>query len=891
MGGNAAAAAPADGAVSLAGQWAIRLDPEKIGIEKTWFAGGLPAGPADQSGRGRLPGSTDENKLGTPNDRPANFKWLSRLVEYCGPAWYQREIEIPEAWKNKRVALLLERCHWETQAWLDDRFCGMADSMTTAHVHELGSDLAPGAHRLTLRVDNTIKYNLGRDAHSTSEHTQTNWNGVVGRIELRATDPVWIEDVQVYPDLEKKTARVVVKVRNATGRALDANIYVLAANAARTKAQLKADEPTAVEISLPMGDDVRPWDEFSPTLYELTAGLSCNGYKDQRQVRFGMRKLSIEDKRFVLNGRKIFFRGTLECCIFPLTGYPPTDVDSWLRIMRICRSYGLNHIRFHSWCPPEAAFEAADQMGFILQPEAPTWISDWGKDPKRDAYIEVELKRMLDAYGNHPSFGLLTMGNEPSGDRAVIHRLVEIAREYDRRHLYAAASGWGGGPEDDYSVVPLARGVRGPATTHDLRGAFAASFKPIISHEIGQWTFFPNLEETKKYTGVLRARNFELLRDDLAKKGLLGQAADFVRTSGLWSVQLYKEEIEIMLRTPGHGGFQLLDLHDFPGQGTALIGLLDPFWDSKGLIAPEAFHRFCGPTVPLARLPKRTYTADETLLAQVDVAHYGPADLTSAKASWTIKDSAGREVAAGMLEPKSLPTGELTTVGTVEASLNKVVAPARLTLTVALDGTPIANDWNFWVYPTEVGTAPGDVVIATAWNDETRAALAAGKRVLLSPPKSAFAKSVPPLFTTVFWSPVHFAKNANQTMGLLCDPKHPALARFTTDMHTDWQWSEPIGHSVTMVLDDLPGPLRPIVQVVDNFTKNRRLGLVFEARVGKGRLLVSSIDLTTDVDQRPVSRQLLASLLAYMQSDAFEPKVGIDVEALSQLISGSESKQ
>ncbi len=881
---------------SLAGEWSIRLDPGKCGLKEKWFAESLPPGAADQFGKGRLPGSTDENKLGQPNNRPANFDWLSRLVEYCGPAWYQREIEIPEAWKGKRVSLFLERCHWETQVWLDDRFCGMADSMATAHVHEIGSDLAPGKHRLTLRVDNAIKFNLGPHAHSTSEHTQTNWNGVVGRIELLATDFVWIEDVQVYPNLGKKTVRVAVKVGNATGRSLDASIDVAAVlpgpnatkpRVASTKSQLKANESTTLEITLPMGDDVRPWDEFSPSLYELTASLSCNGYNDRRQVRFGMRKLAVEDKRLVLNGRKVFLRGTLDCCIYPLTGYPPTDLDSWLRVLRICRSYGLNHIRFHSWCPPEAAFDAADRMGFILQAEVPTWIDNWGKDIKRDQYVEVELKRMLDAYGNHPSFGLLTMGNEPSGDMAVLHRLVRIAKEHDRRHLYAAASGWGGGPDDDYCVTPNGRGVRGPATTHDMRGDFATWTKPVISHEVGQWTFYPNMEEIKKYTGVLRPRNFERIRDDLTKKGLLSQSGDFLRASGLWSVQLYKEEIEIMLRTPAHGGFQLLDLHDFPGQGTALIGLLDPFWDSKGLIAPEAFRRFCAQTVPLARLAKRTYDVAEPFKAQIDVAHYGPTVLTDAKATWTIKDSVGSEVASGKFAPKTLPTGELTTIGVVEASLAKAAAPARLTLVVSLDGTTIANDWNFWVYPTQVNAAPGDVVISADWDDATRAALAEGKRVLLTPRGSAFAsrKSIQPLFTTVFWSPVWFAEHGGGTMGILCDPKHPALAKFPTDMHTNWQWNEPIANSKAMILDSMPGEIRPIVQMVDNFRRNRRLGLVFEARVGKGRLLVSSIDLIKNIEKRPVSRQLLASLLAYMQSDAFQPKVELDENALTQWIS------
>lgn len=892
------ASSSAESPLSLAGQWQFRLDPKRLGHKEKWWEADLPDKVV-------LPGSTDENERGTPNRRPADLKGLSRLFEYCGSAWYQRDVEIPDAWRGKQITLLLERCHWETQVWLDERYCGMADSMSVAHVHDLGQDLRPGKHRLTIHVDNTIKYNLGPHAHSTSEHTQTNWNGVVGRIELQATDPLWIRDVQVYPDVDKKSAKIRVRVGNRTGTPQKCSIALQAEGEAASgrwttssqcaiPAQPSAISNLDVELDLSLGDSPRLWDEFSPALYDLTVTLSCDGYQDRRHVRFGMRKLAVENKQLVLNNRKIFLRGTLECCVFPLTGYPAMDVDAWLRILRICRSYGLNHLRFHSWCPPEAAFEAADRMGFLIQIEAPTWVYDWGYDPPRDRFVEEELKRILDAYGNHPSFGLMTMGNEPLGDMLVLDRLVRVAREQDSRHLYATGSGRAARPADQFCVDSAGRGVKGPATTYDLRNVLAASPKPMVSHEIGQWTVYPNLEEISKYTGVLRAQNFERIREDLAQKGLLGQAADFLRASGLWSAELYKEEIEIMLRTPSHGGFQMIDLHDFPGQGTALAGVLDAFWNSKGLISPKAFRRFCGPTVPLVRIPRRTYATNETFSALVEVAHYGPVDLPAAKAIWTIKDFAGHIVATGSFAPKTLATGELASLGKIEAMLSTVAAPTQLSLAVTLDGTSVANDWNFWVYPSTSARTPGDVMIATTW-PMARAALFKGKSVLLTGlpsiwwPWPGLAKFVPSCFTTVQWSPIWCAqcdsRSADGTMGILCDPKHPAFAQFPTAMHTDWQWHEPIGNSMTMVMDELPSRLRPIVQVVDNFTKNRRLGLIFEVRVGKGKLVVSAIDLTSNMTDRLTSCQLLTSMLHYMQSDAFQPAIDLDVAAMDRYFS------
>lgn len=325
------------------------------------------------------------------------------------------QIEIPAPWQGKRLRLFLERCHWETRAWVDGRFLGAQDSLCTPHVYDLGMSLRPGKHRLTICVDNTPKHFLARFASSSSEETQTNWNGIIGRIELRAADPIWIDALDVYPDMGRKRAEVRLRIGNAAGAGFAARLTVKAASSEAApeippkRSEFTAEGPHAsVVMELPTGEDVRLWDEFSPVLYDLTALLSARSggksYTDERRASFGMRKLGVSpEKQFTLNGRTIYLRGTLDCCIFPRTGYPAMDVEGWARIMRTCRSYGLNHLRFHSWCPPEAAFTAADRSGLLLQVEAPR--ANVGQDPLRDGFIEEEGKRILDCYGNHPSFG------------------------------------------------------------------------------------------------------------------------------------------------------------------------------------------------------------------------------------------------------------------------------------------------------------------------------------------------------------------------------------------------------------------------------------------------------------------------------------------------------
>jgi len=377
-----------------------------------------------------------------------------------------------------------------------------------------------------------------------------------------------------------------------------------------------------------------------------------------------------------------------------------------------------------------------------------------------------------------------------------------------------------------------------------------------------------------------------LIRDDMERKHLLDLEPQFVEASGKFATLLYKEEIEVLLRTPGYGGFSLLDLHDYPTQGTALIGLLDGFWDSKGFIAPEAFRRFCNATVPLLRMPKRTYTSGENFVATADLAHYGPADLPNAQPVWSIKDQQGHEVAAGRLPALTAPAGKLTTLGAIDASLASVHAPSKLKVTVSLAGAGFANDWEIWVYPAKAAPQPpADVTVSGNW-DEAKAALAQGKKVVFFPQATNQTQTMPGKFLPVFWSPVWFPTQKPNTMGLLCDPRHPLFAQFPTEMHSNWQWFDLMQHSLLFILDGTPADYRPLVQVIDNFARNHKLGVVFEGRVGNGQLLVSGFDLPrlTDV---PAARQLLSSLYDYVASAKFKPATPLDAATLEKLFAAN----
>jgi len=931
--------------ISLAGVWRFALDADDVGVDQQWFAREL----ADTV---RLPGTTDENHKGIKKDEQCIDR-LSRVWYWKGPAWYQRSVTIPDAWKGKRITLVLERTK-NTRVWVDKTFCGWEDTLSATQFFDVTAAMTPGEHTITVLVDNAKLPPVG-PSHAVDERTQTNWNGIVGKMELRATAPVWLEDVQVYPEAGKKQARVRAVVGNITGKAASGQITVacesynvakpstLATHSFNFKA---AERENVVEFTYKPGDDVPLWDEFSPAMLrlnlELESTVGGKAVSDRRTVEFGMRDFTRTRNRLLVNGRAIFLRGKLDCCFFPLTGYPPMDKAGWLRVLSISRSYGINHYRFHSWCPPEAAFQAADELGMYFQVEFPNKRSGFNAPENKEAAIhnidrldvettetEVSLydygkresEMIFKQFGNHPSFVMYTLGNELGRNQAM-YDLVAHFKQIDPRHLYAQASNqmhwepslaegddfWVGTALKDWSGKPLPLRAaywigdwvtghietRSPSTMVDFSESIAGVPIPVVVHENGSFEVSPDFREIPKYTGVTRARNLEIFRERLREAGMLDQAHDFVRASGALSVLCHREDIEAILRTPDLGGFQILDIQDFLGQGTALVGILNVFMESKGLITPEAWRQFCCETVPLLRMKKYTWTTDETFVGRVQIAHHGPADIVDARVTWTATGTDGKKIAGGAFDPMTIARGKVFDVDMFALKLRDMAAPQKLTIALAIEGTEYRNEYPIWVYPQKVDTSvPKGVLVANSFSAKaTREHLAAGGKVLLLPKLDELPRSVGGAFQTDFWSPM-FAENARKrglpvppgTLGILCDPDASVLAGFPTEFHSNWQWWHLVKNSRPVMFDDTPDSYRPTVQVIDNFVSNHKLGLIAETKVGKGKMLICSIDLPGQQD-KPEARQLLHSLLRYVDSAAFAPKAELDAELLSKLLPG-----
>jgi hypothetical protein len=652
-----------------------------------------------------------------------------------------------------------------------------------------------------------------------------------------------------------------------------------------------------LEIKLPMGNNPQLWDEFDPILYRLTATITTRqGEKTERQTSFGMREFNVNGRRFEINGRPVFLRGDVNCCEFPLTGYPSMDTAAWARIFRIARAHGLNHFRFHSWCPPEAAFTAADMTGFYLQIEGPSWPNHGtsiGDGKPVDQYLFDETDRMAKAYGNHPSFCMLAAGNEPAGRNMVAYltKFIRYWRAKDSRRVYTGASvamSWPLVPENDYMIKSGARGLdwnKQPGSADDYSAAIEKFTMPYVTHEMGQWCAFPDFKEIKKYTGVYRAKNFELFREDLHDQGMGDKAEQFLMASGKLQALCYKYEIERTLRTKGLGGFQLLSLQDFPGQGTALVGMLNVFWEDKGYITAAQFRRFCNSTVPLARINKFVYKNNETFSAAIELYHYGKAPLQHPIIRWKITDEKGTLLKGGRFTPAVVPIGNGFELGSIQYPLLSVAKAKKLKLEVTIDHTSFANDWDFWVYPAELPAVKNDdIYYCDTLDAKAEEVLNSGGKVFLEAAgKVVKGKEVAQQFTPVFWNTSWFKIRPPHTLGFVCNYKHPVFNFFPATYHSELQWWEIVNKAEPMHLEDFPKGFTPLIQPIDTWFMNRRLGLLLEARVGKGRLMVCSADLKKNPDNRPAARQLFYSIQQYMLSDKFHPADEVAINTVRDL--------
>lgn len=898
--------------IDLSGEWGLFLDK---------YCTEMMPDPNDTI---TLPDTTSHAQKGEYNPR-RETGFLTDTYLFEGNAWFSKIIEIKEL-ENCKTFLFLERTRI-TQLYIDGNKIGSCESLCAPHIYDITSFVSNGSHRFDICVSNTGYKTAG--GHLTSPDTQTNWNGITGKIELRAYSENHLRDIMVFPDVKSKSIRITA---NTTGSS--SGQVTVSAQGYNTKrkhcVQPEIFEYTQnrLDVVYQMGENALLWDEHEPNLYKVSISIG----EDKTEITVGLRQFQTDGNKFSVNGKKVFLRGKHDGMIFPKTGFAPTDVNSWLEVMKISKSYGINHYRFHTCCPPEAAFEAADILGIYLQPELPFWgtITSEGEEnhnPEEQQFLIDEGFRMLKAYGNHPSFCMMSLGNELWGSKEKLNKILGKYKKFDNRHLYTQGSNnfqWC--PcvleNDDFFVgVRLSRErlLRGsyamcdapqghiqtqkPSTTHSFDNAVLSKSQnstengeiqiqygtgvktvkaqnsdeefypqiPIITHEIGQYETYPDFNEIEKYTGSIKARNLEIFRERLTEKGMLSQSEDFFYCSGQLAAQCYKQELEAAFRSKSIAGFQLLDLQDFSGQGTALVGILDAFMEDKGIISAEAWRGFCSDAVLTAKFDSFVYEENQAFSADITLTYFGASKNECSDLLWRLSDEQGNNLYCGH-EKIYISNGQnYFDICKINIQLPSCQKPQTLKLILKSEDLKTENCYNIYVFPKLKLPDLDKFYIFETLNDEAKKALEKGRRILLIRNPKQVENAIKGCYCTDFWCYPMF-KSISQsmgmpepigTMGLVIQNNHSALAQFICEKFTTPQWWEIVTNSCSEILDEDYEGKNIIIQTIDNFERNHRLGLLYEYSCYEGQVVVCNCDIEK-LKQSIEGRQFIYSLLSYI---------------------------
>ncbi|MCM1386178.1 MAG: hypothetical protein NC231_02535 [Bacillus sp. (in: Bacteria)] len=919
--------------IDISGGWRYQTDYDDAGCAGQYYKKEFT------SGGFMLPGSACENGVGQKQQyydemTKEAVRAPRERFEYIAPLWLQRKVDIPQDFTGKHIRLFLERVNIASELWIDGEKAGrQIIELSAPHIYDVTDKLTAGEHTLTLRIDNRNLLNIGTMASGYSIDTQGYWNGIIGRMELQCEDIFRLENIQVYPkengidvrlvavsDVYKPTqrrdAQITLSVSTPDGKRLPEKHFLRKLFTSRQVEYFTYEnfihENFIHEVKEAGEEDgqggIQYWDEFTPNLYTLHVRYVCGDTTDDKSVSFGMRTIETHGKQILLNHKPISLRGTIDCAIYPLTGYPPTDIHTWRKNFETIKSYGLNHVRFHAWCPPEAAFCAADELGLYLSVEMPLWLNrdvcplEVGEDSEHRAYYTQEAMTISKTYGNHPSFIMFSNGNENMGDFELLEDIIIQMKAYDTRRLYTLTTNFDHSvlPCEDYLCAFEAGGhkvriqdihdIIAQGTTYTYSEAVRDVPVPVISFEMGQYCVYPDVDVIEKYTGNMLPVNFDVVKKQMMKKGVYHRLHDYIQASGNLAVKLYKEDIEAALRTKDFGGFELLSLCDYTGQSTATIGILDAFFDSKGIVESGQFREFCNDVVPLWK-SKRLLQNTEILEAELDLYDYGRV-----------------RIEKPVFEVEILIDGEVfyqteTADRNISVPLHSIHKPSRLLVEVSVES--YVNHRDIYVFPAGAdsgdadagsGCAVGDSVEADIGNGNVSADIGnssgrgslsvvsraediqniihTGGRAIVT--ADCLKNPIAGSFIPVFWSPVHFP--SQKPCGAIIDETHPVFMDFPTEKYPDYQWKNLLDNSINMDISSFGKDFRPIVEIVPNFVDNTPASPLFEAKVGRADILFCGFDLEAkDLEMQKLetkdlaARQLKASIRRYAESEFFHP--------------------
>ena len=894
----AAASAAGRPAISLDCAWQFRPDPKEEGEREKWFDSRTPLDATVQ-----VPGAWDAQGFGAETPKLRH--------NFVGKAWYRRQAPIPADWKGKRLFLTVGGVHRYAKVWVNGAPLGGEHiGYLSPFEREITPHVKPGeAATIAICVDSKQRWDVDTLAgcFDIIDEMFTHWGGIWGHVGLEARGDAWLSDLFVQPQLDPPACIVSAKL-NGKAEGATLKLEVLDAEGR------VVSQGAGPRVEIP---DAKLWSPNHPDLY--TARLSLvrgEEVLDSVETRFGLRTIEVKGPHILLNGKRVFLHGYGDDGVYPETMAAPSDKAVYLQRLRLIKSYGFNYVRHHSHFLPPEYYEAADEVGMLVSPELPIAYLHYynkAKGPALELY-KAEWAAVIRRFRSHPSILVWCMGNEMWDGVPIAPELYRMAKELDPTRPVIDSNGLSGGgwldgrrdrPTLDFFVYMF--DLRHTPLERPDRHRFPEPKKPIISHEMGNFITFPRLDQIEAFKHNFKPFWLTPVRDKMEKLGLLAEAELWARNSERLYLLCHKLNIEDLRKNPFASGHQWWLFQDY---WTGSNGIVDAYFRPKAEIPPERVRPFVGDVVLLLDGLPPVCRGGQPLDLKLLVSNYSEQELVGA--AFVVR--ASNAVAENKGTAEEVKQGTVACIADIPLKLPDAQAPQMLVVQAELVAgeAKLRNEWTTWVYPSAVPPpqvkaplfAGPELVRAMEWlgakplpggeklpaeavyvmNQPTKRVLDAVAKgaclVMLSP--QGFFPTERNRFKTGWW----LGGPGDSNVGTVVND-NPITRAIAPDGWCDIGWHRLIEGSQAVILDNLPAQPEVLVRAIEVHRLCRSKALLFQARLGKGSLIVSGLNLQLGKESWPEAEWLLARMIEHAGSFPM-PKGELPLEFLRQRAAAME---
>lgn len=907
---------------NLDGKWQGRMDPEKVGEKQPWFSA-----QTRFKDEANVPGCWDNEGFGTEHEKAR--------TNFTGRFWYKKTVRVPAEWLGKRVFLCVGGVHRTARTWVNDQYLGEHIGYLLAFEYDITRQVTPGQEAvIAIEVDSTHRPEIdplhgecdivdymgagyGKQAKESGDlnagETDVTWGGIWGHVKLEARSEAWLAGLFVHPQLSPTGVKVRAQAEGdlAQAGADGARLEILdregqlVATCRYELSKVLTGRGLTVEVPIPDG---KPWSFRAPYLYTATLSLLKGGKPiDLVSTRFGLREIKVEGPHFLLNGKIIFLNGYGDDSIYPETMAFPSDKEDYLKRLRLVKSYGFNYVRHHSHMLPPEYYDACDEVGMLVSAEYPIAYGNRATTDAANANHRTIMRGAIRRHRNHPSIFNWCMGNEGGGD-TLRKDFLQIVREEDPTRLFIDTDGlWPGSLPNgenrdslDFFVIQFDL-MNTPLDNPRMFWFDGVPAKPVVSHETGNFCTFPRFDQIPFFQSSLKPFWLTWGRDNYEKLGLLDQAVRFSYNSERLYALLHKINLEALRKNPRMSGYHWWLFQDF---WTTSNGLVDSHYRQKA-VWPDEVKQYNNDIVLLEDGLELSYRSGQTLETRLLVSNFGEAGLAGETLTWRLH-SGNVALSQGTLRDLRAAQADLTTLGSVSASLPQVSQPERIFLEVEMSAARrrIQNHWTSWVYPPRqeksavsvplyassslleelapFGAAPVPagsnlpahaVYVAPSARSNLLDAVERGACLVLLSPRKGFVTE-----GTRFKQPWWHAQPAHGLDEGTVVYDHPITRGLAPEGWLDAGFYRLIEGAMGIRIEDLPEKPNVLVRSIIEPRAPRNKALLCEARAGNGSLLVSAFN-HRKARGFPENDWLLTRLLSYAGTLP-RPSASIALEAL-----------